>query len=147
MKVGDTPFGLVSCTLESVCGGSTVPAERLDFRRCLYTPVVRLQSYIPFYEQLRLFTLGAMELRIVKPSFKYTAGQWLFIMVPEISGWQWHPVSWGVAITYSPMLIQGSLPSHRLRKILMFPFTFAKSVTGRGLLVNVSVLAHKSSLP
>nr|AEP43807.1 NADPH oxidase A [Pleurotus ostreatus] len=34
---------------------------------------------------------GAMELRIVKPSFKYTAGQWLFIMVPEISGWQWHP--------------------------------------------------------
>ncbi|KAL0951290.1 hypothetical protein HGRIS_008001 [Hohenbuehelia grisea] len=34
---------------------------------------------------------GAMELRIIKPSFKYTAGQWLFIMVPEISGWQWHP--------------------------------------------------------
>ena len=36
---------------------------------------------------------GAMELRIVKPSFKYTAGQWLFIMVPDVSGWQWHPVS------------------------------------------------------
>jgi len=35
---------------------------------------------------------GAMELRIVKPSFKYTAGQWLFIQVPEISRWQWHPV-------------------------------------------------------
>jgi len=34
---------------------------------------------------------GAMELRIVKPSFKYTAGQWLFIQVPEISRWQWHP--------------------------------------------------------
>ncbi|KAG8219747.1 NADPH oxidase [Butyriboletus roseoflavus] len=34
---------------------------------------------------------GAMELRIVKPSFKYTAGQWLFIQVPEISGFQWHP--------------------------------------------------------
>jgi len=34
---------------------------------------------------------GAMELRIVKPSLKYTAGQWLFIQVPEISRWQWHP--------------------------------------------------------
>ncbi len=36
---------------------------------------------------------GAMELRIVKPSFKYTAGQWLFIQVPDVSRWQWHPVS------------------------------------------------------
>jgi NADPH oxidase 1 len=34
---------------------------------------------------------GAMELRIVKPSFKYVAGQWLFIQVPEISSFQWHP--------------------------------------------------------
>lgn len=34
---------------------------------------------------------GAMELRIVKPSFKYVAGQWLFIQVPDVSGWQWHP--------------------------------------------------------
>jgi len=32
-----------------------------------------------------------MELRIIKPSFKYTAGQWLFIQVPEISSLQWHP--------------------------------------------------------
>jgi len=34
---------------------------------------------------------GAMELRIIKPSFKYTAGQWLFVQVPELSGLQWHP--------------------------------------------------------
>lgn len=34
---------------------------------------------------------GAMELRILKPSFKYTAGQWLFIQVPDISRFQWHP--------------------------------------------------------
>ncbi|KAH9950425.1 NADPH oxidase [Amylocystis lapponica] len=34
---------------------------------------------------------GAMELRIVKPSFKYVAGQWLFIQVPDVSGFQWHP--------------------------------------------------------
>jgi len=26
-----------------------------------------------------------------KPSFKYTAGQWLFIQVPDISAFQWHP--------------------------------------------------------
>ncbi|VDB86532.1 unnamed protein product [Peniophora sp. CBMAI 1063] len=34
---------------------------------------------------------GAMELRIVKPSFKYVAGQWLFINVPDVSKYQWHP--------------------------------------------------------
>ncbi|KAH9837179.1 NADPH oxidase [Rhodofomes roseus] len=34
---------------------------------------------------------GAMELRIIKPSFKYVAGQWLFINIPEISSYQWHP--------------------------------------------------------
>ncbi|KAJ7723641.1 NADPH oxidase [Mycena metata] len=34
---------------------------------------------------------GAMELRIEKPSFKYTPGQWLFLQVPELSSWQWHP--------------------------------------------------------
>lgn len=34
---------------------------------------------------------GAMELRIIKPSFKYTAGQWLFVQIPELSRFQWHP--------------------------------------------------------
>jgi len=34
---------------------------------------------------------GAMELRINKPSFKYTAGQWLFLQVPDVSKLQWHP--------------------------------------------------------
>jgi len=34
---------------------------------------------------------GAMELRIIKPSFKYTAGQWLFVQVPDVSSFQWHP--------------------------------------------------------
>jgi len=34
---------------------------------------------------------GAMELRIIKPSLKYTAGQWLFVQIPEISRLQWHP--------------------------------------------------------
>jgi len=34
---------------------------------------------------------GAMELRIIKPSFKYTPGQWLFVQIPELSSFQWHP--------------------------------------------------------
>lgn len=34
---------------------------------------------------------GAMEIRFNKPSFKYKAGQWLFINVPEVSQFQWHP--------------------------------------------------------
>ena len=34
---------------------------------------------------------GAMELRFSKPSFKYKAGQWLFLNVPEVSTLQWHP--------------------------------------------------------
>jgi len=38
-----------------------------------------------------VYPSGAMELRIIKPSFKYTSGQWLFIQVPEISRFQWHP--------------------------------------------------------
>ncbi|BGP40975.1 hypothetical protein JCM10449v2_004940 [Rhodotorula kratochvilovae] len=34
---------------------------------------------------------GALELRFVKPSFKYKAGQWLFLNVPDVSYFQWHP--------------------------------------------------------
>ncbi|TFL06772.1 NADPH oxidase [Pterulicium gracile] len=34
---------------------------------------------------------GAMELRMLKPSFKFTAGQWMFIQVPDVSKFQWHP--------------------------------------------------------
>lgn len=35
-----------------------------------------------------------MELRMIKPAFKFTPGQWLFIQVPSVSQFQWHPVSW-----------------------------------------------------
>jgi hypothetical protein len=47
---------------------------------------------------LRFNPTGAMELRIVKPSFKYTAGQWLFLQVPDVSPFQWHPVSVAVSL-------------------------------------------------
>ncbi|KAI3324810.1 cytochrome b-245 heavy chain subunit beta [Xylariaceae sp. AK1471] len=32
-----------------------------------------------------------VEIQFEKPSFKYKAGQWLFLQVPEVSGFQWHP--------------------------------------------------------
>ncbi|KAI0474078.1 putative FAD binding protein [Xylariaceae sp. FL0804] len=32
-----------------------------------------------------------VEIQFEKPSFKYKAGQWLFLQVPAVSGWQWHP--------------------------------------------------------
>lgn len=34
---------------------------------------------------------GAMEIRFEKLSFKYVAGQWLFLSVPSLSSFQWHP--------------------------------------------------------
>lgn len=39
-----------------------------------------------------IYPSGIMELRIIKPDFNYTSGQWLFVQVPELSKWQWHPV-------------------------------------------------------
>lgn len=32
-----------------------------------------------------------MEIQFNKPSFKYKAGQWLFLQVPSVSAYQWHP--------------------------------------------------------
>ncbi|CRK34086.1 hypothetical protein BN1708_016317, partial [Verticillium longisporum] len=32
-----------------------------------------------------------VEIQFSKPSFKYKAGQWLFLQVPGISNYQWHP--------------------------------------------------------
>jgi NADPH oxidase len=37
-----------------------------------------------------LFT-DVVEIQFSKPSFKYKAGQWLFLQVPEVSKYQWHP--------------------------------------------------------
>ena len=33
----------------------------------------------------------AMEIQFRKPSMRYKAGQWLFLQVPDVSGYQWHP--------------------------------------------------------
>src|SRR5438552_14901673 len=40
---------------------------------------------------MNCLTLGALEIQFDKPSFQYTPGQWIFINVPAVSKWQWHP--------------------------------------------------------
>lgn len=39
-----------------------------------------------------------MEIRFIKPSFKYLSGQWLWLNIPSLSSLQWHPFT----ITSSP---------------------------------------------
>lgn len=83
-----------------------------------------------------------MELRIIKPSFKYVPGQWLFIQIPDVSHYQWHPVS------FMPLLYLRSLNvfcSSLLRLPLMIRmsrFTFVNSVIGLVRSVNELVLGH-----
>jgi NADPH oxidase len=107
--------------------------------------------YIRFGYNLSLlhpaFT-GAMELRIIKSSFKYTAGQWLFFQVPELSRWQWHPVCDCLA---SPKdgyarLTDTSSPSPLRLKIHTSLFTFVRLVILRVHSANVSASVPLSSL-
>src|SRR3569833_1434549 len=32
-----------------------------------------------------------VEIQFSKPSFRYKAGQWLFLQMPSVSKYQWHP--------------------------------------------------------
>lgn len=73
-----------------------------------------------------------MELRILKPSFKYVPGQWLFIQIPDISRYQWHPVR---RIILRFLLLNAETLTHSSqslppRKIRMFRCIFAKLVIG-----------------
>ncbi|EWY79903.1 NADPH oxidase [Fusarium oxysporum NRRL 32931] len=40
---------------------------------------------------LTLYITDVVELQFSKPSFKYRPGQWLFLEMPSISRYQWHP--------------------------------------------------------
>ncbi|KAF9510930.1 hypothetical protein BS47DRAFT_1210119 [Hydnum rufescens UP504] len=42
-------------------------------------------------EKVLVHPSGAMELRMIKPSLKFTPGQWVFLQVPSLSEFQWHP--------------------------------------------------------
>jgi hypothetical protein len=58
---------------------------------------------------------GAMEVRFKKDSMKYKAGQWLFLNCPEVSKYQWHPVSPTPAVIRREA--NDSLQSPQLQKI------------------------------
>jgi predicted ferric reductase len=74
---------------------------------------------------------GAMEVRFKKDSMKYKAGQWLFLNCPEVSRYQWHPVSSaGVMVRREAY---GSLRSLQLRKIHSSRSTFVKLGTSQKL--------------
>jgi hypothetical protein len=92
MRVGGLLSGLVSSTSERGCIENIAQGGQPDYPRSLFIRVVSNNAARTSRITPLTCALGAMELRIVKPSFKYTAGQWLFIQVPEISKFQWHPV-------------------------------------------------------
>lgn len=43
------------------------------------------------YEFALTYKTDVVEIQFSKPSFKYKAGQWLFIKLPAVSKYQWHP--------------------------------------------------------
>jgi hypothetical protein len=56
---------------------------------------------------------GAMEVRFKKDSMKYKAGQWLFLNCPEVSRYQWHPVSLIIVMIGERLMIVYDLLSSR----------------------------------
>jgi hypothetical protein len=65
---------------------------------------------------------GAMEVRFKKNSMKYKAGQWLFLNCPEVSKYQWHPVSPTPSMTGERLIIVYDLLSSR-RSIHLGPYS------------------------
>lgn len=53
---------------------------------------VRARKYT-ILDKVLVHPSGAMELRMIKPTLRYTSGQWIFLQVPEVSGYEWHPFS------------------------------------------------------
>lgn len=64
-------------------GGGLYLIERLyrEIRSRRDTKIVRVVRH-PY---------DAMEIQFTKPTMKYKAGQWLFLNVPSVSKYQWHP--------------------------------------------------------
>jgi len=62
-----------------------------------------------------------VEIQFRKPSFKYKPGQWLFLNVPEVSKYQWHPFT----ITSCPF---GENISVHIRQVGDFTRTLADAV-------------------
>ncbi|KAH8883821.1 hypothetical protein GQ53DRAFT_786604 [Thozetella sp. PMI_491] len=78
----NTCIGYLGWRWEMWTGGFYL-IERLyrEVRALRYTKITRVVRH-PY---------DAVEIQFEKPSFKYKAGQWLFLQVPSISQYQWHP--------------------------------------------------------
>jgi len=66
--------------------------RRTEVLRVIKHPYGRLSERSECYISTTLtLKSDALEIQISKPSFKYKPGQWLFLNVPAVSRFQWHP--------------------------------------------------------
>jgi hypothetical protein len=90
-----SPGGLRSGPVDFTClRGFTersAPEGRLKSQKSSDTHTVSPRAPTPFKSTCLPKPPGAMEIQFRKPSFKYKSGQWLFLQVPAISAFQWHP--------------------------------------------------------
>jgi len=77
VKVVRHPYGTYLTTFPGLCHFSIPPVSRLLKDRSM----LHLLTNLP----------DAVEIQFRKPSFRYKAGQWLFLNVPSVSRHQWHP--------------------------------------------------------
>jgi NADPH oxidase 1 len=78
-----------------------------------------------------------MELRIIKPSFKYTAGQWLFIQIPDIFHFQWYMFT----ITSAP---EDTYVSLHIRQVTDFTQVLGEHVgAGPAIVVTMLTIMYK----
>lgn len=62
---------------------------------------------------------------MIKPSFNFAPGQWVFLQVPEVSPFQWHPVGVMLVLAVSEQdadaLFGPSFQFRQLLRIRMYP--------------------------
>jgi NADPH oxidase 1 len=82
-----------------------------------------------------------MEIQFRKPSFRYAPGQWIFINVPEVSQWQWHPFT----ITSCP---SDPYVSVHIRQVGDFTKALAQVVSGQAVTAGSSIgLSMSRNMP
>jgi predicted ferric reductase len=86
MKDGDSLYGVEDSISSNGSGESSIADEILESPRssCIHKVKSTSQGFFPD-------SIGALEIQFSKPSFRYTSGQWIFINVPAVARWQWHP--------------------------------------------------------
>jgi len=127
---GASSSGLSSSTLVNVFGGRSVLVKPPNYQR---SSSIRVVSSLFWIHSPLIFPLGAMELRIIKPGLKYTAGQWIFLQIPEVSRFQWHPVRFSRYLHSLLFIDKISLPSRLRRRIHTSLFISVRWVIGLGV--------------